>query len=85
MERAIFDKMNESMEKYLQFVLKFMARQSEVVEKSEFTKLKLDRIPYSIASTPMARIKVQIEKKPPQKKEPNQNLVIIKGRGNIPD
>ena len=70
MERIIFDKMNESMKKYLSLILMFMARQESIVSHKEFTKLKLDQIVYSIETSPMANIKVQIVKKAPKPKEP---------------
>jgi hypothetical protein len=80
MERVIFDKMNESMNKYLEFVLKFMARQDKVVQRKEFKKLGLDQVACKLEGQPMARIKVKIEKKPVVQV---QKKIEIKGAKDI--
>jgi len=60
LERMLLDKMKESMEKYLKFILQFMARQKKVVEDKEFKTISLDEITYRLQNSPMTEIKVRI-------------------------
>ena len=52
--------MKESMEKYLRFILQFMARQSNFADKKEFKTIGLNEITYRLNNSPMTEIKVQI-------------------------
>ena len=63
LERMLLDKMKESMEKYLRFLLQFMARTSNFTEKDEFKAIGLDEIPVRIQSSPMTQIEVRVSKR----------------------
>lgn len=58
MERMLFDKMKDSMEKFLMFLLQFMARQSGFNQQSAFKALDLDAVTYSCEQAAMSKIKV---------------------------
>jgi len=63
LERMLLDKMKESMEKYLRFLLQFMARTSNFTEKEEFKQIGLDEITVRIQNSPMTEIEVRVSKR----------------------
>ena len=58
LERILLDKMKESLEKYLKFILQFMARQANFSINPEFVNLGLDEIQYKSRDSPLTIIKV---------------------------
>jgi len=57
LERMLFDKMKESMQKYQQFLLQFMLRKSEFCASGT---IALDRFAVKIREKPLTEIKVKV-------------------------
>jgi hypothetical protein len=62
LERVLLDKMKESMEKYLVFLLRFMCRLPKFSDTNEFKALRLHEWQYKIYASPMTEIKVKVQK-----------------------
>lgn len=62
LERMLFDKMRESMVKYLVFLLQFMLRESALANHPHFLKLNLDAYSVKIRNKPLTEIKVKVNR-----------------------
>ena len=58
LERVLLNKMKESMEKYLKFILQFVARSSRFQEMEDYAAVGLDEVAFSAQGAPLTEIKL---------------------------